>query len=76
MKKIIINLIRVYQKTISPLWVSNPFGLLNSTCRFYPTCSDYAIDAVAKYGAWKGVLKSVNRVLRCNPWANSGIDRA
>ncbi len=74
MKKIIIKLIKFYKEAVSPFWASNPFGFFNSSCRFYPTCSDYAVDAVSKYGAWRGTLKAVDRVLRCNPFAGSGID--
>lgn len=76
MKKIIIKLMMFYKRSISPLWANNPFGLLNSSCRFYPTCADYAVDAVSKYGAGRGTLKAVGRVLRCNPLAKSGIDEA
>ena len=76
MKKIIIKLIKFYKEAISPFWAGNPFGIFNSSCRFYPTCSDYAIDAVSKYGVRRGVLKAICRVLRCNPLAKSGIDEA
>ncbi|MDP3792771.1 MAG: membrane protein insertion efficiency factor YidD [bacterium] len=76
MKKIIIKLIKFYKEAISPFWAGSPFGTFNSSCRFYPTCSDYAIDAVSKYGARKGALKAISRVLRCNPLARAGIDEA
>lgn len=76
MKKAIIKLIEFYQGAISPFWANSPFGSFNSSCRFYPTCSDYAIDAVSKYGSWKGTQKSINRILRCNPLAKSGLDEA
>lgn len=72
----IIKLIRFYKKVISPLWATSPLGSFNSSCRFYPTCSDYAINAVSKYGVWRGTLKAVGRVLRCNPLAKSGLDQA
>ena len=74
MKKMIIKLIGLYKGIISPLWASSPFGFFNSSCRFYPTCSDYAIDAVSKYGAGKGTLKAVGRIFRCNPLAKPGVD--
>jgi len=74
MKNVIIKFIRFYKKAVSPFWASSPFGSFNSSCRFYPTCSDYAVDAVSKYGAGKGALKSVSRILRCNPLAKPGID--
>ncbi len=76
MKKIIIRLIKFYKEAISPFWASNPFGMFNSSCRFYPTCTDYAVDAISKYGAEKGTLKAIGRVLRCNPLAKPGIDEA
>ncbi len=76
MKKAVIKLIKLYKGAISPFWAGNPFGTLNSSCRFYPTCSDYAVDAVFKYGIWRGTLKSIGRVLRCNPLFKAGIDEA
>lgn len=76
MKRIIIKLIKFYKKAVSPFWVGNPLGIFNSSCRFYPTCSDYAIDAVSKYGAGKGTLKAIGRVLRCNPLTKPGLDEA
>ena len=59
MKRILIGLIRFYQKAISPM---RP-----PCCRFIPTCSAYAVEAVEKYGAWKGGWLALRRVLRCNP---------
>ncbi|MDO8658143.1 MAG: membrane protein insertion efficiency factor YidD [Candidatus Levybacteria bacterium] len=76
MKNIIIKLIKFYKGAISPFWAGSLFGFCNSSCRFYPTCSDYAIDAISKYGAQKGSLKAISRVLRCNPLAKSGLDEA
>ena len=71
MKKVNIRLIfkkiiRVYQLFISPY--------LGSNCRFYPTCSNYAIEAVEKFGVLKGIRMTFVRILRCNPWGGSGID--
>ena len=60
MKRILIGLIRFYQKAISPM---RP-----PCCRFIPTCSAYAVEAVEKYGAWKGGWLALRRVLRCNPF--------
>ena len=60
MKRILIGLIRFYQKAISPM---RP-----PCCRFIPTCSAYAVEAVEKYGAWKGGWLDLRRVLRCNPF--------
>jgi putative membrane protein insertion efficiency factor len=69
-----IKILKIYQKTLSfdhgllkPL---APYG----RCRFRPTCSEYAISALEKYGLIKGGLKAVWRVLRCNPWNNGGWD--
>ena len=60
MKRILIGLIRFYQTAISPM---RP-----PCCRFIPTCSAYAVEAVEKYGAWKGGWLALRRVLRCNPF--------
>jgi len=65
-KRLIIALIRFYQKAVSPLFPAS--------CRYYPTCSSYAIMAVEKYGVLKGSLKALWRILRCNPWSKGGID--
>ena len=67
MKYILTGLIRFYQK-----YISGP----NRTphCRYYPTCSQYGIEAIEKYGAWKGILLTVWRILRCNPFAKGGYD--
>jgi len=64
---IILALIRGYQKTISR-------SLPENTCRFYPTCSHYGYQAVYKYGAIKGTVMAIWRVLRCHPWHPGGYD--
>ena len=48
---------------------------LGVSCRFYPTCSDYMVEAVEKYGTGKGLLFGLYRILRCNPWNKGGIDK-
>ena len=63
MKKIFLALIRFYQKNISPL--------TPPSCRFRPTCSAYAYEAIQKYGAFKGGLLALWRLLRCNPFNRS-----
>jgi uncharacterized protein len=63
----VLALIRLYQKTISP-------GLPEGTCRFYPSCSHYGYQAIYKYGAIKGSIMAVWRVLRCNPFNDGGYD--
>jgi putative membrane protein insertion efficiency factor len=65
-KKILIFLIKSYKKFISPV--------LPKSCRFYPTCSEYAIGAINKYGVLKGSIKSMYRILRCNPFNKGGYD--
>jgi uncharacterized protein len=54
------------------------FGLLvpAGTCKYHPSCSQYALDALRKYGLFRGSLKAVWRVLRCNPWSHGGVDYA
>ena len=68
MKKVLIGMIRFYQKYLSPLKIY-------SHCIFIPTCSQYGIEAIEKYGALKGTALTVWRILRCNPFnKNSGYD--
>ncbi|MBO5725956.1 MAG: membrane protein insertion efficiency factor YidD [Clostridia bacterium] len=66
MSKLFIRFIRFYQKHISP---AKP-----SCCRFHPTCSNYAIEALQVHGAFKGSLLAVWRILRCNPLCKGGYD--
>ena len=66
MKFIIIALIKVYKVLLSPLFPNS--------CRFYPTCSVYAMEAVSKYGAIKGMWLSIKRIIRCNPFNPGGFD--
>lgn len=66
MRRILISLIKLYQKFISPLFPPS--------CRFYPTCSEYAVQALSKYGIIKGSAKSVWRIMRCNPFNKGGYD--
>lgn len=65
MKHILIFLIKGYQKIPGP-W--------HSSCRFTPTCSNYAIEAITEYGCFKGSIMSIKRICRCNPWGGSGYD--
>ncbi len=73
MKKLTIWTIKLYKKTISLLWGS---GTFNSACRFYPTCSDYAADAVQKYGVFMGTTKAIIRIFRCNPFSKLKTDES
>lgn len=66
MRKFLIFLIKIYRKFISPL---KP-----PSCRFYPTCSMYAIEAIEKYGAFKGSYLAIKRILRCHPLNKGGYD--
>ena len=66
MRKIVIFLIKFYQKAISPF--------LGRTCRFYPTCSEYTKQAVEKYGALKGLYLGLIRILKCHPFHKGGYD--
>jgi putative membrane protein insertion efficiency factor len=64
--KLLISLFAFYQRYISPS--------LPPSCRFYPTCSHYGIEAIGKYGALKGGWLSLKRILRCHPWGGHGHD--
>lgn len=70
MKRLLILLlllpIHFYRACISPM--------TPASCRFTPTCSQYAIDAIKKYGPFKGLYLAVRRILRCHPWGGSGYD--
>ncbi|HRU38291.1 MAG TPA: membrane protein insertion efficiency factor YidD [Candidatus Goldiibacteriota bacterium] len=66
MRKILAGIIVLYQKYMSPF--------LPRSCRFYPTCSEYARQAILKYGSIKGSALGVWRILRCNPFGKGGID--
>ena len=66
MKKIFILLIRFYQKFISPLFPAK--------CRYYPTCSQYTLEAVKEHGAIKGTYLGIKRILKCHPFHEGGYD--
>ena len=66
MKKILIGFIKLYQKVISPL--------TPPSCRFYPTCSHYGIEAIEKHGALKGSWLAVRRISKCHPFHEGGFD--
>ena len=65
-KKVFIKIIKIYQKTISPL--------LGQNCRYHPTCSQYAIEALTLHGIFYGSFLAIKRIIKCNPWGGSGID--
>jgi len=66
MRSLLIGFIKIYQWGLSPF-----FG---ASCRFYPSCSSYAIEAIEKYGALKGSYLMVSRLGRCHPWCDGGHD--
>ena len=67
MKRLLLSLIRFYQRYLSPL-------KRTGTCKYIPTCSAYAAQAVERYGALRGSLLAIWRLLRCNPFSSGGID--
>ncbi|MDQ2821367.1 MAG: membrane protein insertion efficiency factor YidD [Pseudomonadota bacterium] len=66
MKTILVLILRAYQLVLSPM--------LGQNCRFYPSCSHYAIEALRSHGAARGSLLSLRRVCRCHPWNEGGLD--
>lgn len=69
MKKLLIWLINGYQKHISKVLESK-----NIHCKYYPTCSEYTKQAIQKYGAGRGTIKGMIRILKCNPFSKGGYD--
>ena len=69
MKKVLIKIIEWYQRHIS-VW----FQSKHIMCKFYPTCSKYSIEAIEKYGAVKGGILALRRIIRCNPFSKGGYD--
>jgi len=68
MKYFAMGLVYVYRWTVSPL--------LGNRCKYYPSCSQYALDALREYGLLKGSILAGWRLLRCNPWSHGGVDHA
>ena len=66
MRKFALGSIRMYRRFISPM--------LPPSCRYWPSCSEYALQAIQKHGVLKGGLLGAWRVIRCNPWSKGGID--
>lgn len=64
--KLLLLPIFFYQRFISPL--------IGPSCRFTPTCSQYAVEAICKHGPFKGLYLAIRRILRCHPWGGSGYD--
>ena len=68
MRAVLIAPIRAYQKVISPMFPRR--------CKYHPTCSQYAVDAIREFGVMRGVVLGGWRLLRCNPWSHGGVDYA
>lgn len=66
MKRILLAVIRFYRRAISPL--------TPASCKYIPTCSQYGLEAIERFGAVKGGLLTLWRILRCNPWSKGGYD--
>ncbi|MDP8974240.1 MAG: membrane protein insertion efficiency factor YidD [Actinomycetota bacterium] len=66
MRKIFVEPIKIYRRFLSPR--------LPPSCRYWPSCSEYALQAIQKHGVLKGGLLGAWRVIRCNPWSRGGID--
>ena len=68
MKWLPVHLVLLYRATLAPF--------LGGQCRYVPTCSQYAIDAINKYGAFRGGWRAIKRISRCHPWGGKGYDPA
>jgi uncharacterized protein len=67
LRAVAIAPVRVYQRVVSPL--------IGPRCKYYPSCSEYAVQAVRRYGILRGLVLAAWRLLRCNPWSDGGVDR-
>ncbi len=65
-RRLLVGVIRVYQRVLSPL--------LGPRCRYHPSCSQYAVQALEAHGVLKGLVLAAWRLLRCNPWSHGGVD--
>jgi putative membrane protein insertion efficiency factor len=75
-KKVLLIVIKSYQKLLSPdhsFWAKKIYP--QGYCKFYPTCSEYSYQVIKKNGIIRGVFSSIWRVLRCNPWNEGGVDQ-
>ncbi len=66
MKSLLLLLVRAYRYLVSPF--------IGSHCRYLPTCSAYALEAIEKHGPWRGGCMAIGRILRCHPWHEGGYD--
>ena len=67
LRAVVIAPVRAYQRVVSPL--------IGPRCKYYPSCSEYAVQAVRRYGILRGLVLAAWRLLRCNPWSDGGVDR-
>jgi uncharacterized protein len=65
-RSLVVFVLRLYQR-----WISPAFG---PRCRYYPSCSEYAVQAVQRFGIFRGLVLASWRLLRCNPWSHGGVD--
>lgn len=70
MNRLLIGAVQLYQWTLSPLIVA----IMGPTCRFHPSCSQYAVEALRKHGALKGTWLTMRRIVRCQPFCEGGFD--
>lgn len=68
MRWLLIHLVLLYRATLGPF--------MGGHCRYIPSCSQYALDAIEKYGPWRGGWKAFKRICRCHPWGGKGYDPA
>ena len=66
LRAMVVAPVRLYQRAISPA--------LPQRCKYHPTCSNYAVEAVRRYGILRGLILAAWRLLRCNPWSHGGVD--
>lgn len=66
MKRVLIGLVRAYRLVLSPWW--------GNQCRFTPTCSEFALEALGRHGALRGTWLALRRIARCHPWSPGGFD--
>lgn len=74
LRLLVLKILKIYQKTLSFDHGIFKYMFPNGYCKFHPTCSEYAYQAIEKYGIIKGGIKAFWRVLRCNPWSKGGND--